>query len=191
MTDDATPEEGVDEYVSKRLGVPTLHQRIDYLAEQIAAVRKADGEHLHDHGERLDAVETRLHIVEELDLEAALRAHDKRLLAHRERLNALDDRIADMEQRHTRFAKSVGKQGTRIGTLEERVLHAWPPASDIEERLDYLRGETDAHCRLYEHLRETVYDHDDNLLKRLRLWLYALAGSQAALGLGLLAKVLL
>ena len=91
------------------------------------------------------------------------------------------------------FAKHLGKQGARIGAMEERVLHAWPPASDIEvsgstgskaTRRAIIPCSASTTCR-------TVLAGERRWRNRkadqVRLWLYALAG---VAGAGLVIDVL-
>ena len=171
-------ESETDEYVSKRLGVPTLHARI----------------------EKIEAL-----------LEEALRAHDKRLLAHRERLNALDEnvvalkeridghvrrmdylgdkdvdlsaRISVLEDRDARFAKSLGKQGARIGVTEEAYR-------GLDNKVSLLANNQKGHRARIENLQDGAAGERrwrNRKADQVRLWLYALAG---VAGAGLVIDVL-
>ena len=97
----------------------------------------------------------------------------------------LEERLDKLERRDARFAKHLGKQGARIGVLEERT-------DGHVRRMDHLDDkDVDLSTRIAQQKERhgfLVGEHV-NGYDRLRGWMYALAGSQAALGLGLLARV--
>ena len=170
MPDIETIEKETDEHVSKSLGVWPLHKRIDLLDKRTAVLQE-------EFGERLD------YLAEQIA--AAREVHGERIAALEDRSTNLATDLGNLHQRDDRFARHLGKQGARIGALEERVLHAWPPASDIEERFDRHRAQI-------ENLQGGLAGERrwrNAKADQMRRWLYALAGSQAALAVGLLAEV--
>ena len=126
------------------------------------------------------ALHTRVAEIEEglADMRVRMDAVTARLDGHVRRMDYLDDKDVDLS--------------TRISALEERVLHAWPPASDIEERLDRLEGDGAISRARLDNVQDGLAGERrwrNARADQVRLWLYALAGSQAALAVGLLAEV--
>ena len=180
-----TEPDETDEYVSKRLGVPSLHDRLTELAvEHDRRIEKLD-QGLNHLADRLTA--TVAEIKGPGDLSSRIDAVEQRLretaVAQAERLDQAEGRVtnlaADMrnlnrqrlEHRIAGLENLSYEDHHRLGRLEAQI-------ADLAEQVEHHRHPVDrAHHRL---------DRHDGRLGKLTYGLYGVAAAWAATAAGLI-----